>query len=69
MNLKNIPPLFVPEAYRASIEKFSKAALMDMLWNIAGMTVESTEDDAQVGLVIFKEAHIVYRARNQKVPR
>jgi hypothetical protein len=35
MNLKNQPPLFVPFEFRAEIEKLSKAALMDMVWDYA----------------------------------
>lgn len=35
MNLKNQPPVFVPERYQAEIEKLSKAALMDMIWDYA----------------------------------
>lgn len=35
MNLKNQPPVFVPYEFRAEIEKLSKAALMDMVWDYA----------------------------------
>lgn len=35
MNLKNHPPVFVPEEYAAEVEKLSKAALMDMVWDFA----------------------------------
>lgn len=35
MNLKNQRPVFVPEQYQAEIEKMSKAALMDMVWDYA----------------------------------
>lgn len=35
MNLKNQPPISVPEQYQAEIERLSKAALMDMVWNLA----------------------------------
>ncbi len=35
MHLKNQPPVFVPDQYRAEIEKLSKAALMDMVWDFA----------------------------------
>lgn len=35
MNLKNQPPVFVPHQYQAEIEKESKAALMDMVWDLA----------------------------------
>lgn len=35
MNLKNQRPVFVPDEHRAEIEKLSKAALMDMVWDYA----------------------------------
>ena len=35
MNLKNQPPIFVPDQFRAEIEGLSKAALMDIAWNFA----------------------------------
>lgn len=35
MNLKNRPPVFVPDEIRREIEKLSKAALMDMVWDYA----------------------------------
>jgi hypothetical protein len=35
MNLKNKPPVFVPYCFRAEIEGFFKAALMDMVWDLA----------------------------------
>lgn len=35
MNLKNQQPVFVPFEFRGEIEKLSKAALMDMVWDYA----------------------------------
>ena len=35
MNLKNQPPVFVPREFQAEIEKLSKAALMDAVWDLA----------------------------------
>lgn len=35
MHLKNQPPVFVPSIYCEEIEKLSKAALMDMVWDLA----------------------------------
>lgn len=35
MNLKNQPPVFVPESCLTEIEKLSKAALMDIVWDYA----------------------------------
>ena len=33
MNLKNQPPIFVPEQFLREVERMSKAALMDMVWD------------------------------------
>lgn len=35
MHMKAKPPIFVPDVYRAEIEKLSKAALMDLVWDFA----------------------------------
>lgn len=35
MNLKNQRPVFVPEEHQREIEKLSKAALIDMVWDYA----------------------------------
>lgn len=35
MHLNAQRPVFVPEQYCAEIEKMSKAALMDMVWDLA----------------------------------
>jgi hypothetical protein len=35
MNLQNRPPIFVPPEHCAEVEKLSKAALMDMVWDYA----------------------------------
>jgi len=35
MNLKNQPPIFVPPEHVTELEKISKAALMDMVWDYA----------------------------------
>jgi hypothetical protein len=44
MNLKNQPPLFVPKIYRSEIERLSKAALMDMVWDLAQRCVGATDN-------------------------
>jgi hypothetical protein len=44
MNLKNQPPIFVHEAYRAEIEKLSNAALMDIVWDLAQRCAGETDD-------------------------
>lgn len=35
MNLQNQPPIFVPREFQREMEKISKAALMDMVWDYA----------------------------------
>ncbi len=51
MNLKNQPPVLVPEAYQPEIEKLSKAALMDLVWSFAARCAGSQADDPS--LVMF----------------
>lgn len=46
MNLKNQPPVFIPFEFRAEIEKLSKAALMDMVWDYAFQIGEERPDAA-----------------------
>ena len=63
MNLKNQPPIFVPEHFQREMEKLSKAALMDMVWDyafqIAGGQYVSTMDE------IRNRAEIVLLHRSQ----
>jgi len=47
MNLKNQPPVFVPAEVEAELEKLSKAALMDLVWDYA---VQMTNDLAPAHL-------------------
>jgi hypothetical protein len=35
MHLKNQRPIFVPQVYWTEIERLSKAAMMDMVWDLA----------------------------------
>lgn len=65
MNLKNQPPLFVPREYRAEIEKLSKAALMDIVWDFA-TRCHGHEDDPQ-GIIIElrRTAEIINEHREQ----
>ncbi len=44
MHLNAKPPLFVPREYWGSIEKLSKAALMDIVWDYATRTVGKGEE-------------------------
>jgi len=60
------PAIFVPDEYYDEVFSLSKAALADLVWNLAGMTVESAEDHVQVMGAIRAESRIVleYRSRS-----
>jgi hypothetical protein len=64
MNLKNQKPVFVPFEFRAEIEKLSKAALMDMVWDYAQQNV--VRDDPNEVMTEFRtrrEIILTYRAQ------
>ncbi len=53
MHLKAQRPIFVPDPYIGELEKLSKAALMDMVWDLAtrcsgGDSLETAEIIAEV---------------------
>lgn len=52
MHMNAKPPMFVPKEYRTKIEKLSKAALMDIVWDYATRTVGK---DAEAKEEIFSE--------------
>ena len=56
MHLKNIPPQIVPREYWCEVEKLSKAALMDMVWSLAGQCVnhEDGSDDYREVIAKFR---------------
>lgn len=53
MNLKNVPPVFVPSAYIDEMEKLSKAALMDLVWDFAILS-GGAESDPERTMAIFR---------------
>jgi hypothetical protein len=55
MNLKNKPPLFVPRQFQSEIEKLSKAALMDMVWDLA--TRAAGADELAVNEIMGEVRH------------
>jgi hypothetical protein len=55
MNLKNKPPIFVPDEYRAEIEKLSKAALMDLAWDFALSHSDGPETDIVSAMKTFRQ--------------
>lgn len=52
MHLKNIPPALVPYKHTPELESLSKAALMDMVWDLASQLAECCDDEHQVIHVI-----------------
>jgi len=44
MHLKARPPIFVPHQFQAEIEKLSKAALMDIVWDYATRCCAADDD-------------------------
>lgn len=63
MHAKAKLPVLVPPEYCTEIEALSKAALMDMVWSLAGQTVESCDDDPDVMRKIRDERRIVEHFR------
>ena len=55
MNLKNRPPIFVPQQYRQEIEACSKAALMDVAWDLAVRCAGSVNDADAIGDLVDAE--------------
>lgn len=65
MHLKNKPPIFIPAAYCAEIEKLSKAALMDLVWDLCGQLCGEAEN-ADLTIKQFRaSAEIVLSHRKQ----
>ncbi len=57
MHLNAKRPVFVPAQYCGEIEKLSKAALMDMVWDYAAQNAGTEQD----GEAVMKE----FRARRE----
>jgi hypothetical protein len=55
VNLKNKRPVFVPEQFQSEIEKNSKAALMDMVWDLA--TRAAGADELAVNDIMSEVRH------------
>src|SRR5258705_5293140 len=62
MNLQNRPPVFVPREHWDEIEKLSKAALMDLVWDYAAQV--AGVGDSQAVMTEFRsrrETILTYR--------
>lgn len=63
MHLRNKPPLFVPQEYRAEVEQMSKAALMDLAWDLASqLVIEKDNNSIMDRLREGREVVNAYRA-------
>jgi hypothetical protein len=62
MNLQNQPPLFVPVQCRHEIENLSKAALMDLVWDLATIATGACEPEA-IMFTVRRHAKVVLRHR------
>jgi hypothetical protein len=70
MNLKNQPPVYVPDEYVAEIEKLSKAALMDMVWDYA-MQIAMVSDaafGAEKAMAEFRNRREIILALRRRQP-
>jgi hypothetical protein len=63
MNLKNKRPVFVTLEFYDEIERLSKAALMDMVWDYA-QQIAGTEGAAEIMDEFRKRREIVMNYRN-----
>ncbi len=65
MNLKNQRPIFVPPEHQPTLEKLSKAALMDLVWDMAALLAKA---DEPIMTVIDRHSDIVlhYRQLDQE---
>jgi hypothetical protein len=71
MNLKNQPPVYVPDEHRAEIEKLSKAALMDMVWDFSMQFAGITDycfDTEQKAIAEFRSRREIILAMRQRQP-
>lgn len=65
MGITKRPPIFVPAKYRTEIEKLSKAALMDVVWDLCAMRAESADDDDLVFTEFRQARDIILLHRSQ----
>lgn len=69
MHLKNQPPVFVPEEFQAEIEKLSKAALMDMVWDYAMQIAGGENQGVSITMDEFRkrrEIILTHRSRSKR---
>lgn len=66
MNLQNQKPLFVPTEFWGEIEKLSKAALMDMVWDFAMQNTGVTEPHNQAIIDEFRARREIILMHRQR---
>jgi hypothetical protein len=70
MHLKNQPPVYVPDEHQAEIEKLSKAALMDMVWDyamqVAGVTDFVLDDEGKAIAEFRARREIILNLRKRQ---
>jgi hypothetical protein len=69
VHLKNQPPVFVPHEHRAELEKLSKAALMDIVWDYAQTCAMSDVANVAATLANFRERRdivLIYRKHSKE---
>ena len=65
MHPKNHPPVFVPHEYVAEFDRLTKAALMDLVWE---MTTENlNEDPDKIMAAIRERAAYIVTYREQQL--
>jgi hypothetical protein len=71
MNLKNQPPIYIPDEHRAEIENLSKAALMDMVWDcamqIAGVTDHAFDTERKTITEFRRRREIILVSRRRQL--
>jgi hypothetical protein len=67
VNINNKPPVFVPAEFRDEIERMSKAALMDMVWDYATQASGAADDTGIITeLRARRDIILGHRARTLK---
>lgn len=65
MHLNAKPPVFIPDEFVAEIEKLSKAALMDMVWDYATQISEQPCTDGAIMEEFRKRREIILHHRKK----
>jgi hypothetical protein len=66
VNLNNKPPVFVPQEHWAELERLSKAALMDMVWDYAEQIACADGDPTAIMAEFRARREIILNYRNYR---